>query len=207
MNLHLSPGTDVAASAAAAYASCSLLYNGTSLYPSGITGNGSSIGIPANMTDLTFSKTLLRYAQDLFTFARDAKPHQVYTQSLPKSVGSSYPSSGYEDDLVLASLFLAAASLQSPSSYQYKNISNPDGPADYYYQGAMNLFKNSSLAGGNGALNWDSKVPALGVLGAQVSSIHEPWQNTKSFWVNEAERYLDNVVDGKGFGHVTKGIA
>ena len=98
------------------------------------------------------------------------------------------------------------ASLESPSSYQYQNLSNPDGTADYYYQGAMDLFKNSSLAGGNGPLNWDSRVPALGVLGAQVASIHQPWQNTKSFWTDEAERYLDNVVNGEGYGHLTKGM-
>lgn len=201
------PGTDVAASTAAAYAACSILYNGTSLYPSNITSNGSSssIGIPANLTDLTFSQTLLRYANDLFAFARDTKPQQLYTQSLPKSVGTSYVSSGYEDKLVLAALFLAVASLESPSSYQYQNLSNPDGVANYYYQGAMDLFKNSSLAGGNGVLNWDSRVPALGVLGAQVASIHQPWQNTKSFWTDEAERYLDNVVNGEGYGHLTKG--
>ncbi|KAF8332825.1 Six-hairpin glycosidase-like protein [Cantharellus anzutake] len=199
------PGTDVAASAAAAYAACSILYNGTSLYPSGTKSNHSSIGTPANLTDLTFSKTLLRYAQNLFAFARDTQPQQVYSQSLPSSVGSSYPSSGYLDDQALAALFLAAASLESPYSYQYQNSSNPDGDAKYYYEGALNLFKNSSLGGGNGALNWDNKVPALGVLGVQVSSMYEPWSNTTDFWTQEAERYLDNVVNGQGYGHLTQG--
>lgn len=44
-------------------------------------------------------------------------------------------------------------------------------------------------------LNWDSKGPAIPVLFAQVASL---WERDATRWKEDAERYLNRIVDGEG---------
>ena len=176
-----SPGTDAAAQASAAFSACSLLYSSRTLYPT----NTSNTFSPASLADKTYASTLLSHALQLYTFANSGLPLQTYQTSVPQSA-ASYASSGYTDELVMAGLFLAAA-LNSTE----------------YHNSALNLYKNASLANGNGALNWDSKTPALAVLGLQVSSAVAT--DSVGTWQAEAERYLDNVVNHKSNGYFTHG--
>ncbi|KAF9516184.1 glycoside hydrolase family 9 protein [Hydnum rufescens UP504] len=154
-------------------------------FPYSLPNEYSDTSSPASLTNTTYASTLLSHAVELFTFANSTLPLQTYQTAVPQAA-SSYASSGYTDELVLAGLFLAAA-LNSTE----------------YHTAALSLYRNASLANGNGALNWDSKTPALAVLGLQVSSAVAP--DAVGTWQAEAERYLDNVVDNKSNGRLTKG--
>ncbi|KAI1316438.1 hypothetical protein EDD11_010001 [Mortierella claussenii] len=74
-----SPGTDVMADAAAAFASCAMLYRD-------------------KLNDTTYSTTLQSHASSLFTLAETAMPQQVY-QTVVSAVTCCYASSGFVDEL------------------------------------------------------------------------------------------------------------
>src|ERR1700733_2398845 len=70
-----SPGTDAAALAAAAFASCSSLYSGRSF---------TSYSPPASLQNSSYASTLLQHAQQLYSFAVNARGGQMtYQTSVP----------------------------------------------------------------------------------------------------------------------------
>ncbi|KAF9106087.1 hypothetical protein BGX29_010549 [Mortierella sp. GBA35] len=73
------PGTDVFADAAAAFASCSMLYRD-------------------KLNDTAYATTLQTHATSLFELAETARPQQVYQNVVP-AVVCCYASSGYVDEL------------------------------------------------------------------------------------------------------------
>lgn len=111
----------------------------------------------------------------------------MYQDSVP-AVAAAYGSSGFGDDLVYASLFLALA---TNSSAMYAQ-------AEAYYA-------QYSLGGQDDVFNWDSKTPALAVLFAEIASSRPSVGSDVSKWQTEAERYFDNIIDGKSQGFLTKG--
>ena len=111
----------------------------------------------------------------------------AYQTSVPV-VQDSYPSSGYEDDLTIAALWLGLA----------QNDSTLISQAQSYY----NQFQlNSQLP--DSVFNWDSPLPGIPILGAQIYKSYP--QLGGSSWQSQAEAYLDRIVSGKGAGKLTKG--
>jgi len=111
----------------------------------------------------------------------------TYQTSAP-AVEDSYGSSGYGDDLAIAALWLGLA----------QNDSTVISQADVYY--------NQFQLDGNlpdSALNWDSPLPAIPILGTQIYKSYP--QLGGSVWQSRAESYLDRLVSGKGAGKLTKG--
>ena len=111
----------------------------------------------------------------------------TYQTSAP-AVQDSYASSGYGDDLAIAALWLGLA----------QNDSTVISQADVYY--------NQFQLDGNlpdSALNWDSPLPGVPILGAQIYKSYP--QLGGSVWQPRAESYLDRLVSGKGAGKLTKG--
>ncbi|KAL1921026.1 uncharacterized protein VTP21DRAFT_11661 [Calcarisporiella thermophila] len=91
------PGTDAAASAAAAFAASSIVFQNT---------------------DADYSKSLLNHAIELFEFAETA-PYALYHNSLPtKDSQEAYGSSQFEDDLVWGALWLYRAT--NDTAYKQK---------------------------------------------------------------------------------------
>ncbi|KAG0285543.1 hypothetical protein BGZ96_010212 [Linnemannia gamsii] len=76
---NLKPGTDVMADAAAAFASCSVLYR-------------------EKFKDTEYAATLQRHAEALFSVAETALPQQTYQTVVPAATGC-YESTGYLDEL------------------------------------------------------------------------------------------------------------
>ncbi|KAI1307055.1 hypothetical protein EDD11_004577 [Mortierella claussenii] len=76
---NIRPGTDVMADAAAAFASCSILYQD-------------------KLNDTTYAATLRTHAEVLYQVAETALPQQVYQTVVP-SASCCYASTGYEDEL------------------------------------------------------------------------------------------------------------
>jgi endoglucanase len=157
------PGTDAAASAASAFAAASLLYS----------GNGSSINSRWTSTTLrnaTYAATLLTHAEQLYAYARTAE-QKLYSESVPEA--SSYPSNSYEDDLVLAAIWL------------YRATANQT-----YLSDAISIYNSSELAGSNAVFNWASKTPALPILLAQSTE-----GNAREPYIQETERYFNVIVN------------
>lgn len=165
--------------AAAAFASCSALYSGVSF---------TSYSPPASLKNTSYASTLLQHAQQLYSFAVDAKGGQVTYQTSVPVVQDSYPSSGFGDDLTIAALWLGLA----------QNDSTLISQAQAYY----NQFQLSSALP-NSAFNWDSSLPGIPILGTQISQSYP--QLGASGWQSQAEAYLDRLVSGKGAGKLTKG--
>jgi hypothetical protein len=106
------------------------------------------------------------------------------------AVADSYPSSGYGDELALAAAFLARAE-NSTSRWQE----------------AVDLWNEGHMAGQNGVFNWDSKVPGVMVLFAQMAQPGGRGEvgGNLSDWKQEAERYFDNVLGRKAPSGMTGG--
>ncbi|PFH52542.1 glycoside hydrolase family 9 protein [Amanita thiersii Skay4041] len=171
------PGTDAAAGASAAFSACSNLY-ANRLF------NTSSYA-SATLQNSSYAQTLLNHAQTLYTFATNAR-QTTYQTSVP-AIKESYGSSSYEDDLALAALFLSRA---SESSDLYRD-------AEAYYD-------KYELSKQNRVFNWDSKGPGLPILFAQVAQSSSKTNGNFSKWQIAAERYLDDIVNGKSQGYMTK---
>jgi endoglucanase len=95
------------------------------------------------------------------------------------------------DDLILSAVTLGAATNQSA-----------------YINQALSWWRDSGLAGSDNVLNWDSKAPAIPVMLAQLASAQPqllPSSSSLSNWQNEAEGYLDRIVNGKSRGYLTNG--
>ncbi|KAI0265157.1 family 9 glycosyl hydrolase [Gloeopeniophorella convolvens] len=174
------PGTDAAASAAAAFAACSNLYAGRAL--------GPAFSAPASLQNTTYAATLLQHAQDLYSFATGAAGGQQTYQTAVPQAGEAYASSGFGDDLAIAALLLAAATNSS----------------DLYTQ-AEGFYTQYGLGGQDAVFNWDSKTPGLAVLFAQLANASAPFAGNLSGWQAEAERYFDRILSGAGPSFTTKG--
>jgi endoglucanase len=175
------PGTDAAAGASAAFSACSNLYSSR-------TFNGP-YQPPASLNDTSYAEKLLTHAQDLYSFAINAKGGmKTYQKSVP-AVADSYGSSSYEDEVTIAALLLAWAT---------KDTS--------LYQQAEDYYKKFGLAGNDGVFNWDSKTPGIAVLFAQIAQSDSPLGGNLSTWQAEAERYFDNIINSQGRALMTKSL-
>ncbi|KAF8937973.1 hypothetical protein BGZ47_008778 [Haplosporangium gracile] len=83
---NLRPGTDVMADAAAAFASCSVLYR-------------------EKFKDLEYANTLQSHAEALFSVAETALPQQTYQTVIP-AASCCYASTGYLDELAWGSAWM-----------------------------------------------------------------------------------------------------
>lgn len=120
------PGTEVAAETAAALASASLVFK---------------------KTDTTYSSSLLKHSQQLFTFAN--KYRRSYSISIPQ-VQKFYNSTGYGDELLWAAAWLYHATAEQ-LYLDFVTGKNADRYADW---------------GNPTWFSWDNKLP-----GAQVTLI------------------------------------
>jgi len=165
--------------AAAAFASCSFLYSGRSF---------TSYSHPASLQDSSYASTLLQHAQQLYSLAVNAQGGQMTYESSVRVVRDSYPSTGYKDDLVLASLWLGLA---------LNNATLVSQAQEYYDEFKLDGQLNNSI------FNWDSVLPGIPILATQIH--HSYPQLGGDGWQARAEPYLDRVVSGQGTGKLTKG--
>ncbi|KAG8690787.1 hypothetical protein FRC11_009142 [Ceratobasidium sp. 423] len=175
------PGTDAAASASAAFSTCSILYSGSK--------STFANSAPASLADTKYAATLQTHATQLFSLAANST-FTTFISTLP-AIKDVYPSSGYIDDLILSAVTLGAATNQST-----------------YINQALSWWRDSGLSGGDNVLDWDSKGPAIPVMLAQLASAQPdllPSSSSLSDWQKEAEGYFDRIVNGKGRGHLTNG--
>ncbi|KAL1740949.1 glycoside hydrolase family 9 protein [Schizophyllum fasciatum] len=171
------PGTDAFAGASAAFSACSSLYSNRTF---GDTGSLS-------LHNSTYAKTLLSHASSLYDVAVHASGgQQVYQKSVP-AVADAYGSSSYEDELTMAALFL---------SWAKNDDSLFDEAKDYYDEFSL----GDDL---RGVFNWDSKVPALPILFAQVSNA--TGHGDTNSWTQKSENILDGILDGDNGAALTKG--
>ncbi|KAI9032464.1 Six-hairpin glycosidase-like protein [Hyaloraphidium curvatum] len=161
------PGTDAAAQAAAALAAASMLFLPDSR---GEIPPGWGPRYPKYRT------RLLRHARELFDFALTA-PRARYQDSVP-AAGEAYASSGYDDELLYAALWLARAT----------------GRNDYA-EVAGEMYDRLAVAGmaeGGGEApvhDWNSKWGGCIVLAALVlPGLQYP---------RAAARYLDRLMPGR----------
>ncbi|KAL1681683.1 glycoside hydrolase family 9 protein [Schizophyllum commune] len=171
------PGTDAFAQASAAFSACSSLYSNRTF---GDTGTLS-------LHNSSYANTLLDHASKLYDVAVHAQGGQrVYSDVVPE-VADAYGSSGFEDELTMAALFL---------SWAKGDDSLFDEARDYWneYDLGNNL---------RGVFNWDSKIPGLTILFAQVSNA-SGHGNTND-WTQSSENFLDGILDNKNGAELTKG--
>lgn len=162
------PGTDCAASTAAAFAIGSILYGGgKSFLNQTWTSN--------DLQNSTYSGMLLQHAKDLYQFATSATPFTVYSQTVP-ATAEDYGSNGFGDDLVWGGLWLYLAT---------NDIS--------YYNSATNYYNQFSQKGLNTALDWDSRVLANYFLLFLIAKNNG--QGDLNTYQSEVERYFDRILN------------
>jgi endoglucanase len=178
------PGTDVAASTAAAFASCALLYSNRTLSVS-----SPPSGLP-KLTNTTYASTLLTHSRQLLNLAVNATGGQQRYQEAVPTLGNTYQSTSIGDDLVLAALFLAYA----------------DNSTVLFSQ-AQKWWGDYHLTDATEDLNWDNKAPALPVLFSQLLTLKPGLGSTGDLnkWKKQAELILDSVVAAGGPGYLTPG--
>ena len=101
----------------------------------------------------------------------------TYQTSVP-AIKNNYPSSGFGDDLTIAALWLGLAQ---------NNSTLVDQAQEYY-----NKF-NLSAQLLDSVFNWDSVLPGIPILGAQINR-----NASDPRWRLSAEAYLDGLVSGNG---------
>lgn len=114
------------------------------------------------------------------------------------SVAEAYASSGYEDELTIAGLFLALAA--NSSSYYVQGVD------DY---SRFELSKQVTQGGDEQVFNWDSKAPGVAMLGAQISKAYPDLVSSSSNtvnWTYDAEAYVEIVTGDRGRGFLTDGM-
>lgn len=174
------PGTDVAAGAAAAFAACSILYRNKGF-------NGTLSG-PATLTNTTYADILLTHAKSLYSLALNTNGgREAYQKSVPV-ISQSYGSSGYGDDLSIAALFLAWAT----------------DSQDLHDQAVAHWMKYQ-VDSESRVFNWDSKGPGIPILFTQVLRSSGSIAGNLSNWQNKAEDYLDEIIEDRGQGRMTRG--
>ncbi|KAH8917207.1 glycoside hydrolase family 9 protein [Atractiella rhizophila] len=170
------PGTDAAASTAAAFAAGAYLYN----------GGGSLLNDAYSSTTLkntTYADILLGHAKDLWTFSRQAN-QKIYSDSV-KEAQSTYPSSGLADSLVFSSLWMYLATNDNS-----------------YLSDAKTLFNSNDVMGKTVVANWDSKYPAVYVLAAEME---KKGIDVGGSGVSEGERWCDSANAAGGAISYTSG--
>lgn len=140
------------------------------------------------MQNTSYASTLLQHAQQLYSFAVNARGGQTTYQSSVPVVKDAYPSSGYGDDLSIAALWLGLAQNDSTLISQAKA---------YFDQFQLGTTLPDSV------FNWDSPLPGIPILGTQIYQSYP--QLGGEGWQSQAEAYLDRIVSGKGAGGLTKG--
>nr|ODN85568.1 endoglucanase [Cryptococcus depauperatus CBS 7841] len=182
------PGTDVWSAASFAFSIGSLLYTPGFTWATAASSSGPSLA------NASYAAGLLDHAKRLYEVANKTSPKTTFYESLGKSLGA-YASSGYQDDLTLSALSLAAATNDSR-----------------YYLDAYNNYVQYGLSGRQAVWNWDSQIPAIYVLFAEVAKARPGLaegaglDSNLTGWQKEAERFFDAVVGGNlETGHLTKG--
>ncbi|KAI1789054.1 Six-hairpin glycosidase [Ganoderma leucocontextum] len=184
-----SPGTDAAAQGAAAFAACSALYNNRTLSASSST---------SSLQNSTYATLLQGHARDLYSFATSARM-QLYQQSVPPA-GDAYASSGYMDELAVAAMFLALSETGTNASAYYA-----DG-VKWYYSGGLGSMMQP---GQETVFNWDSKTPAVPLLGAALANAYPNVVSgsnaTLNSWQTVLENYFNVFINKNGRSFLTKG--
>ncbi|RUS18368.1 Six-hairpin glycosidase-like protein [Endogone sp. FLAS-F59071] len=161
-------GTDVVAEAAAAFASASVLFT--------VLGN-----VTQNSNDTAYAALLLTHAEQLFDFAVNAKPYNMY-QTSDTALNGKYISTGYTDELFWASVHLYRAT---------KNVT--------YLDTARQFYTSFNLSGSTRAVNWDWKTGAAYVLMAELTygDVVTGLQatNDSASWQLIAEQFLDSITN------------
>lgn len=158
-------GTDVVAQASAALAASSILFAKDSV----------DTGLPW-ATYPGYSELLLKHAKELWTMATGQRPYRKYQASVPDAA-NAYPSSGYSDELLYASLWLYRATLDpSFENYakQFYDALDVEGKLKWTYPPL---------------LDWDSKWGGIIVLSSIVFAERR--------YTSVAARYLDLLLPGK----------
>ncbi|CAO1617280.1 unnamed protein product [Parajaminaea phylloscopi] len=180
------PGTDVIAAAATTLAMGSLLYAGTPL-PLSQSANGT---LPSALRNATYARELSQRAVKLLELAYAATPMQVYQKAV-SDIAWAYPSSDYDDELILASAYTAMAT---------GNIS--------WVTQAIDTYSTNTYPPTFGALNWDSKRAEVPPAMARMSLMLPGADSRVNFtrFQADSEVWLDNVVSGRMTDtHTTKG--
>jgi endoglucanase len=182
-----SPGTDAAASAAAAFAASSMLYSGASLATS-----SSAYSPPSSLANATYAQLLLSHAKDLYNFA-NTTTRQTYQTAVPEVKGV-YASSGWQDEMIWGGLWMALATNNSA-----------------YYADALSLYNSAQLKPQDKVFNWDSATPALPIVFLQIAlarpslATNAGLDANASGWQTVCEQMLDAIVNGQGRAQQTKG--
>ncbi|XP_047957550.1 endoglucanase 2-like [Salvia hispanica] len=172
-----SPGSDVAAEAAAALASASLVFKSV---------------------NATYSSLLLKHARQLFAFAD--KYRKSYSISIPQ-VGEFYNSTGYGDELLWAAGWLYHATAEQPyldfvtgkNADQFADWGNPSWFSwDNKLPGAQVLISRISFFGGKDISNSDilmqyrdsAEVVMCGLLPESPSATSSRTENGL-IWISE----------------------
>lgn len=134
------------------------------------------------LNDSNYADTLQSHAEALFSFADTAMPQQLYTEAVSAS-REYYTSSGYQNPLVYAALWLYRAT---------GNASYRDKASSYFDQ--FKLYKHQPI----NVMDWSDPAGAVYVLGAQVDP-----DNTK--YKDSAVYYLDGIIHGNDVCGFTKG--
>ena len=150
--------------------------------------NFTSYSPPASLQNASYASTLLQHAQQLYSFAVNARGGQKTYQSSIPAIPKNYYSSGYGDDLAIASLWLGLALNNSTLVSQAQ---------EYYTQFKLDKSLPDSV------FNWNSVLPAVPILATQIYKSYP--QLGGGDWQSRAESYLDRVLSGKGAGKLTKG--
>ncbi|WWC68531.1 uncharacterized protein I206_102460 [Kwoniella pini CBS 10737] len=173
------PGTDAWSSAAAAFALGSVLYTPSISY--NVTSSSSA---PSSIGNATYSASLLSQAKTLYNVANSTSNKTTYYDSLGGSV-SAYASSNWADDFTLSSLALAIATNEST-----------------YYADAYNNYVSYAISGQQQVWNWDSAIPAIYVLFAEIAHARPGLaagaglDRNLTGWQNETEKLFDSIIDG-----------
>ncbi|KAF2324682.1 hypothetical protein GH714_016255 [Hevea brasiliensis] len=188
-----SPGTDVAAETAAAMASASLVFK---------------------KSDPTYSSTLLKHAEQLFTFAD--KHRGSYSESIPE-VQTYYNSTGYGDELLWAASWLYHATgdksyLQYVTGENGKSFANWGSPT--WFSWDNKLAGTQSIIGG---LIWVSEWNALQhpVASAFLATIYSDYMltsrtaklscNGESYKPSDLRKFAKSQVQQLFFTHAVVG--
>lgn len=162
-----------------------------------LSNDGSTNPTVASVRNQTYSRLLLSRAESLFQLAR-ASPQQVYQNSVP-AVNDVYPSTDTTDDLIMASVFLAAAT----NNQSYANLADQlyRSPPNAGQQGFGGPFPYSQ-----NVMNWDQKSPSLPLLMTQLSLHNSTFNLDYSKYLTDSQVWLDTLISKKMFQqHFTSG--
>ncbi|WWC88048.1 uncharacterized protein L201_002951 [Kwoniella dendrophila CBS 6074] len=183
------PGTDAWSSASTAFALGSMLYTPSISY--NVTSSSSA---PSSIGNSTYSSLLLSHAKSLYQTANTTTPRQTYYTSLGQSV-AAYASSNWQDDLTLSALSLAIATNNSQ-----------------YYLDAYNYYVQYAISGLQEVWNWDSSIPAIYVMFAEIATAKPELAQGAGLdrnltgWQKETEHFFDSIIDGSfKRSYLTKG--